>query len=132
MPDPSFRSKYFQLAEFTCRCGCGQTLIDQDFVAKLDWLREELNRPLIITSGYRCPKHNQAVSSSGPDGPHTTGQAADIKLYGLAAYNTMYLAKTIGFTGLGISQKGPQTSRYLHLDTLAGGPGRPRPWIWSY
>lgn len=122
--------KHFRIEEFACKCGCGQNLINQSFVAKLDDLREELGFPLPISSGYRCPDHNRKVSFTGEFGPHTTGKAADVKVDRLRAYELLAIAAARGFTGIGIQQKG--AARYIHLDTLENDLNQPRPTIWSY
>ena len=44
----------------------------------LDPLREAWGEPLIVTSGYRCPKLNKAVGGSATS-QHVKGQAADIR-----------------------------------------------------
>ena len=44
----------------------------------LDPLRMHWGRPVIVTSGYRCPKLNKAVHGD-PHSQHITGQAADIR-----------------------------------------------------
>jgi hypothetical protein len=36
----------------------------------------------------------------------------------------------MGFSGIGVSQKGD--SRFIHLDDLEDSNERPRPWVWSY
>jgi hypothetical protein len=71
------------------------------------------------------------VSTTGFDGPHTTGKAADILVYGEDALLLLKLALARGFTGIGISQKGDIHSRFIHLDILAQ-PDYPRPFLWSY
>lgn len=121
--------KHFTPLEFACK-HCGDRGIDLAFVAKLDALRARLGFPMPVTSGYRCPIHNQAVSSTGPNGPHTTGQAADIGISGARARALVAAAIIDGFTGIGINQKG--AGRFIHLDTLAEPNHRPRPHIWSY
>lgn len=123
--------RHFSLAEFGCR-HCGLAQMHDGFLARLDGLRDLLGAPLGVTSGYRCPAHNQAVSSSGPNGPHTTGRAADLRVHGGAALRLVALAEQLGFTGVGIHQHGPQAERYVHLDDLPAGADRPRPWLWSY
>ena len=75
--------KYFSISGdpgFRCQCGCGLGLADMDrhFMRRLDRAREKSGVPFIITSGLRCPVHNNRVSSSGFHGPHTTGMAVDI------------------------------------------------------
>jgi len=83
-----------------------------------------------VSSGARCPKYNALVSSSGEEGPHTTGNASDFLISRAPANKLLKLALINGFTGIGIKQHG--SSRFIHLDTLDNGPGCPRPTIWSY
>jgi zinc D-Ala-D-Ala carboxypeptidase len=122
--------KYFILSEFGCKCGCGENKIDLGMVQKLDALREECGFPLIVTSAYRCVKHNREVSDTGDFGPHTTGHAVDIRVDRERAYRVLGLAAKHGFTGIGVQQKGG--GRYLHLDDLPNDIGQPRPTVWSY
>lgn len=117
--------RYFKLEEFACK-HCGENKIDRAFVDKLDLLRHTYGKPLVVTSGYRCPVHNIAVSTTGANGPHTTGKAVDLAVARTDAYNLLTLALAMGFTGVGVQQKGP--SRFLHLDVLEEG----RPTVWSY
>ena len=44
----------------------------------LEPLRVHYGRPIIITSGYRCPKLNAAVGGASSS-QHRTGEAADIR-----------------------------------------------------
>lgn len=53
--------KYFKRDEFYCKCGCGNGRIDIRLVKILDDIREHYGRPIVITSGVRCPFHNKAV-----------------------------------------------------------------------
>lgn len=121
--------KHFRPEEFACR-HCGKVEMNEVFVSKLDAMRGQCDFPFVVTSGYRCPDHNEAVSTTGRDGPHTTGRAADIAVSGAAAYRVLSMCQRFGITGIGVQQKG--SGRFLHLDDLENGPGCPRPWIWSY
>ena len=56
---------------------CGELKIDEELMDLIQEARENLG-PLRITSGYRCSEHNNNISSTGPNGPHTTGKALDI------------------------------------------------------
>jgi uncharacterized protein YcbK (DUF882 family) len=123
------RWRYFTLDEFRCK-HCGEVFMHPGFIQMLDDLRHEFGGPLFITSGYRCPEHNQRVSSTGPAGPHTSGKAADIGIRGGDARRLVGLAVQHGFTGIGVQQKGG--GRFIHLDMLDDAPGQPRPWLWSY
>lgn len=122
--------KYFHLNEFECHCKCGRAEMNQIFLGALDQLRERFGKPLVVTSGYRCPSHNVKVSKSGPNGPHTTGKAVDLAVSRGDAYQLLRLAQDMGFTGIGVQQKGG--ARFLHLDMLPDAPGQPRPTVWSY
>lgn len=122
--------KYFKLEEFTCHCGCGQNNMHPRFLERLDQLRERVGCALVVTSGFRCRDHNRNVSHTGTEGPHTTGQAVDLRVSGKTAWKVVEAAMALGFTGIGVSQKGP--GRFIHLDDLPQLLDRPRPWIWSY
>lgn len=124
------RWQFFDLSEFTCRCGCGTNEMQSDFIDKLDELREAVGFRLRVTSGYRCPSHNQRVSSTGLRGPHTTGRAVDFAVDRERAFSVLEWIEVFGFTGIGVNQKG--NSRFIHLDDLPEAGGRPRPTVWSY
>jgi zinc D-Ala-D-Ala carboxypeptidase len=123
---------FFSDDELMCKCGCGQALMDDAFMGKLVSLRELAGFAFHLTSAYRCPIHNHSVSSTGMDGPHTTGRAVDIALFGPQAHWVITNAGMHGMTGIGINQKGDYTSRIVHLDDLPNGSGQPRPWVWTY
>jgi uncharacterized protein YcbK (DUF882 family) len=106
-------------------------LISPDLMNRLQELRERLGRPLPVSSGYRSPGYNAAISRTGFDGPHTTGMAVDVSVYGETAFNLIEASLALGFTGLGIRQKGPHASRFIHLDCLSCQRA-PRPRVWSY
>lgn len=122
--------RWFKLEDFSCH-HCGKNLINLSFVDKLDELREEVGFALPVNSGYRCPAYNVIVSPrTGLTGPHTTGHAADLRIDRGKAYIVLKKALEMGFTGIGVAQKG--NSRYIHLDDLPGATGQPRPTLWSY
>ncbi len=120
----------FSSDELKCH-HCGVYAMQPEFMDKLQALRTEYGKSMKITSGYRCPVHNAKVSTTGANGPHTTGQAVDVQCSGADAYRLMSLAIKHGFTGIGVAQKGPHDGRFLHLDTLAA-PNYPRPNVWTY
>lgn len=122
---------HFSRGELACRCGCGRMEIPREFVQKLENLRQACAFPFPISSGYRCPDYNARVSSTGRDGPHTKS-AVDIRVSGAQAWVLVGMATRYGFKGIGIAQKGPHGSRFIHLDDLPDAPGQPRPTIWSY
>jgi zinc D-Ala-D-Ala carboxypeptidase len=125
-------SKYFSFSELKCKCGkCNSTGEEMSpvFMHKLDMLRELIKSPIILSSAYRCPEHNARVSSTGLTGPHTTGCAVDISCRGAEAHKLLQAIIAIGFTGIGVNQKG--NSRFIHVDNLTA-PKYPRANLWSY
>lgn len=125
-PYPNFSKK-----EMQCRCGCGM-LPEATFMEKLQHLRNEYGRSMLITSGARCVRYNAVVSSTGNNGPHTTGLAADVLVHGSQAHTLLKLALKHYFTGIGLRQNGAYNSRFMHLDIIENSNNHPRPWIWTY
>ena len=113
----------FKESEFVCK-ETGEINMDEDFLARLQILREEFGKPMAITSGYRSPRHSIEAKKLSP-GPHAHGKACDIAVGGEAAYELISIALRLGFTGIGVSQKSPN-NRFIHLDTM------PRSAVWSY
>lgn len=116
---------HFTKDELACKCGCGM-LPTQEFMERVETLRVAFGKPMRVTSAARCPDHNDRVSGTGRTGPHTTGRAIDLGVRGQDAFEVVRLALMLGFTGIGVAQKG--ASRFIHLDDLTAG----RPTIWSY
>ena len=114
----------FKIDEFKCSC-CGLVDIYSDLLDLLQTAREIVG-PLQITSAYRCPEHNNSVSSTGLSGPHTTGKSVDIHVS-----NSQHRKKLIDYftskvTGLGIAKS------FIHIDILTTDevPHRPNCWIY--
>ena len=124
-------TKHFPEEELMCKCGCGRAEMDTEFMDRIEALRVAHGKPLLATSAFRCPDHNAAVSHTGETGPHTTGKAIDLRVSGQDAYDLLLLATHSGFTGLGISQRGPHGGRFIHIDDLPEDE-YPRPRVWSY
>lgn len=119
----------FWREELACH-HCGEMHIPMASIERLQRVRNRFGR-MVVSSGYRCPTHNDRVSSTGRDGPHTKG-AFDILVAGARALELVEIAREEGFTGIGVSQKGPHDKRFVHLDDLPNEAGQPRPWLWSY
>ena len=120
----------FTREELACK-HCGLMEIPQASIDRLQRVRDRYGKPMKLSSGYRCPAHNAAVSGTGTTGPHTKG-AFDVTVSGPEAFLLLTIALQEGFTGIGVSQKGPHEKRFIHLDDLVDEPGQPRPTIWSY
>ena len=129
---PKSYEKYFNReTELSCHCGCGICEISELFMMKILKIRETLQFPLPVTSGYRCPSHNRTVSGKSV-GSHTMGHAVDILVSGLKAFKLSQAAMDAGITGIGWKQHGSHSGRYIHLDDLTEEDGFKRPTIWSY
>ena len=74
--------KYFKVKEFACRDGSQVVFIDDHLVSILDILRNQVGKPVHITSGYRTPARNKAVGGAKYS-YHMRGQAADIRIEGM-------------------------------------------------
>ncbi|MGE0762351.1 MAG: D-Ala-D-Ala carboxypeptidase family metallohydrolase [Bdellovibrionales bacterium] len=55
---------------------------------RLEKLRSTLNKPMLITSGYRSPGHNAKLAGSAKWSRHTYGDAVDFKVAG-TSYKTL-------------------------------------------
>ena len=122
--------EYFTEKELRCK-GTDECQMDEDFMARLVSLRKDFNEPMIISSGYRHESYNQVIGGA-KNSPHLYGKAVDVLVSGKTAYRLMKLAIQYGFTGIGVSQRGPHDGRFLHIDTMDSSNIHPRPWIWSY
>ena len=122
-------SEHFSKSEFACKCGCGFGLQDGDvspaLVFLLEAIREDVGGPVRLTSGCRCPDHNQAVGGV-EDSVHTLGEAADIQVEGgRHRFMVQRAANDHGAEGIGIA-KG-----FVHVD-VHKGETKPRPSAWPY
>ncbi len=99
----------FNLKEFECRC-CKQVKIDSELVRLLQELRNKIGQPIIITSGYRCEKHNKEVGGK-EDSYHLQGLAVDVT-GSFQVGRVALIAKDVGFRGIGIYRE----KHFLHLD----------------
>lgn len=107
-------SKHFQVGEFLCRCGCGKALVDDGLVTFLQRIRDHFNQPVIITSAYRCEKHNKAVGGA-TGSRHTKGQAADFYIPHVEPAEIAKYAENIGVKGIGLYEG--KDGDFVHIDT---------------
>src|SRR5690554_2758517 len=94
----------FSPDEFRCKY-TGKLNMDAGFMARLQALRTDYGRPMLITSGYRDPSHPVEAAKSEP-GAHSSGLACDVFVAGGDALELVALAIKHGFTGIGVNQKG--------------------------
>jgi len=125
---------HFSPSEMACRCGCGAVRMLHATMELLEYLRDVVAAPLVITSGYRCVAHNARIGGA-KSSPHVLGAAADIRIAGGPAWTLIECAiGDAGARGIGIMQHGPIGGRYVHVDVVPGGAGAThvRPRIWTY
>ncbi|MBA7542134.1 hypothetical protein ES705_34453 [subsurface metagenome] len=101
-------AKNFKLKEFQCPC-CKRVMLDSRLLKGLVLLRIMMNRPVRISSGYRCEIENNRVKGY-KNSYHLVGMAADIQVKDISISDLADFAESIGFKGIGIYKK------HLHLD----------------
>lgn len=95
----------------------------------LDPLREAWGKPIIVTSGYRCPKLNQAVGGSATS-VHKIGLAADMQTSGnFEEFRDFVVSwvkeKNIEFDQLLLETNKKTGERWMHIG-LYSNDGRQR------
>ena len=103
-------SPHFNLSEFACPC-CKRVMLHPKLLGKLVELRKILERPIYITSGYRCPEYNKKVGGV-VNSYHLIGLAADIKVKDINLIELLEVCEDIDFSGIGFYEK----KNFLHLD----------------
>ncbi len=103
-------AKHFRLSEFACPC-CRRVMLHPKLLVKLIELRKIIEKPVYITSGYRCFEYNQKVGGVA-NSYHCIGLAADIKVKDINLINLLEICENIGFGGIGFYEK----KNFLHLD----------------
>jgi uncharacterized protein YcbK (DUF882 family) len=101
---------HFNLSEFACPC-CKRVMLHPKLLAKLVELRKILERPVYITSGYRCPKYNPQIGGV-VNSYHLIGLAADIQVKDISLIDLLEICENISFNGIGFYEK----KNFLHLD----------------
>jgi peptidoglycan hydrolase-like protein with peptidoglycan-binding domain len=110
-------SENFTSTEFDCNGSgcCTETIIDVDLVKYLQKIRTHFNKPLTITSAYRCKKHNAAVANASSQSKHMYGMAADFYISGVATTEIAKYAESIGVLGIGLYPAAD--GNFVHIDT---------------
>ena len=123
-------SPHFTLAELTASNKAAQLGIDNtpppELIPRLVMLAEMLERirsavnvPIIVTSGYRCQRLNQAVGGV-TSSDHTQGHAADIVAprFGSATEVARLIAPLVGVLGVGqLILEGVKGKQWVHVST---------------
>ena len=80
-----YLSRHFSRWEFACKCAgakcykSGDPCVDIGLIEMLQAVRNHFKQTVIITSGSRCVKHNNAIGGA-TNSFHLQGRAADIKV----------------------------------------------------
>lgn len=102
-------SSHFSLSEFACPC-CSTVKLEPYLINSLQALRYAINKRIVVTSGYRCNRHNTEIHGV-PESRHLLGQAADIIVSGVIPTELVQLAYDIGFEYV----KYDSIKKYYHL-----------------
>ena len=77
----------FKKHEFDCSCGCEMPLTVELNVKRLaeelQYIRNYIQRPINVNSGYRCESYNNTIPGSSSRSQHVLGKAADIVVSGM-------------------------------------------------
>lgn len=112
-------SKNFVDKEFACKC-CGQSNMHFTFILYLQAMRDHFGKPIVVTSGFRCKKHNEKIGGS-PNSMHMKGMAADIRVHNSnERFELVDAAIKAGFKRIGIYM-----NAHIHVDTK---PEKPIIW----
>lgn len=120
-------TKNFQLSEFQCKSGAPMPLSVRVNIERLannlQALRDEVGKPITITSGYRSPAHNKAVGGA-KNSQHLLGTAADFKVSGMTPIEVVEVIERLIAEGE-MDEGGLKAYRsWVHYDCA----GRKRRW----
>ena len=105
--------------KIVCRCGCNSGALTKGIISLLDNFKELLPRhyDLIITSGYRCLKHNSSLPLASPKSQHLVGNAIDCYCPDLDVLGFFAVCRHLdGFEKLGLGVYETEKGYYLHID----------------
>lgn len=129
-------SAHFSFSEFACKCGgryttCRRIRVHRGLLSSLEKLRPLYGNGLAVASGYRCPRHNDAVGGAGSS-QHLYGAACDVP----PVLKTAKVAGLRAFSGIGYKRSNGLVShvdvRHLSGNNTTGGtPDRPTTWVYA-
>lgn len=90
-------------------------------IRTLKTVERHYGKPVVVTSGYRSPKHNRRVGGASGS-RHTSCEAADIQIEGVSKWQlAKYLRSMPGRGGVGT---------YCHTESVHIDVGNTRDWNW--
>lgn len=109
----------FNLSEFKCKCGCAfpELLLLNviELADNLQVIRDEINLPISVNSGYRCKPHNKKIGGKVKS-MHLLAKAADIRVKGLTPLELRNIIKKLMNEGK-IKKGGLKAySTFVHYD----------------
>ncbi len=116
--------RYFNYSEFDSPDvqGSGQ-LMDKTLLEMLDEVREIVGEPIIITSGFRTPAHNEAVGGA-ENSSHLKGLAVDIACdNSIDRFDLINCLLDVGFSRIGVAKT------FIHADI---DPDKSNGVMWTY
>lgn len=110
-------SEHFSSNEFDCHGSgcCTETIINEKLVEYLEKIREHFGKPIQITSGYRCVRHNSNIGGA-TGSRHSKGDAADIVITGVTPREVAKYAESVGIKGIGLYETSAD-GHFVHIDT---------------
>lgn len=111
----------FVRGEFVCP-HCGHEEMEYGFLQKLQLARKLLQRPILVTSGWRCETHNAEVGGS-PTSSHLCGRAADLSDHTEPIFRGWLFA---ALWAAGFRQMEVSTDGHLHV---MEDPQKPSPFV---
>lgn len=92
-----------------------------ELVRLLKKVEKHYKKPVIVTSGYRSPKHNKRIG--GANGSrHTTCEAADVQIKGVTKWELAKFVRTMPDRG--------GVGTYCHTQSVHIDTGTVRDWNW--
>jgi zinc D-Ala-D-Ala carboxypeptidase len=111
-----------------CTCenlGCDKRSVSQSTLDRAQLVREDANRPLIVTSAGRCPNHPNEIHRDKP-ADHQLCQALDFFCHGgIERGQLVNLGIKHGFNAIGVA------SNFVHLGRREElPPGKIMMWVY--
>lgn len=108
--------KYFNRSEFACKCGrkyCNGYPVEpnQQLVKFAENVRTHFGKPITVSSGIRCTRHNANVGGVS-NSRHLSGKAMDFCVSGKSAAQVLAYVNTLS----GIRYAYAINSSYVHMD----------------
>lgn len=100
----------FKVKEFACKDGTDIVKVNRTLLQILQQIREHFGKPVIINSGYRTIAYNSKVGGA-KSSYHLDGQAADIRITGIAPVKVAAYSESLGVSGIGLY------ASFTHVDT---------------